>query len=284
MGLMPLCPACQQPASKRNGLDRHSRQKYACRPCRRTFTENTISAFSGYRWPRDVIVLAVRWYLAYPLSSRQVLELLAERGIDVSHRTVLNWVQTFGPQLAAEVRRHRRRVGRCWFVDEVFLFRKNQKRYLYRAVDEGGVVVDVLLREHRDTASAEAFFRQAIERCGVIPNEVVTDHHQPYVKAVATTCPGAQHVRTGLHRVRGETTKAIERSHVPMRDRLRNSRGLKRTDTGQRFLEGFEAVRRLRRGGSPGAGHLVRGPAQHTRVREAVAEIHALGHGLRRQL
>ena len=113
MGLMPLCPACQQPASKRNGLDRHSRQKYACRPCRRTFTENTISAFSGYRWPRDVIVLAVRWYLAYPLSSRQVLELLAERGINVSHRTVLNWVQTFGPQLAAEVRRHRRRVGRC---------------------------------------------------------------------------------------------------------------------------------------------------------------------------
>jgi transposase-like protein len=281
---MPLCPACQQPASKRNGLDRAGRQKYACQPCRRSFTDNTISAFSGYRWSRDVIVLAVRWYLAYPLSSRQVVELLAERGIDVSHRTILNWVQTFGPQLAAEVRRHGRRVGRCWFVDEVFLFRKNHKRYLYRAVDEGGVVVDVLLREHRDTASAEAFFRQAIERSGVIPNAVVTDHHQPYVKAVATTCPGAQHVRTGLHRVRGETTKAIERSHVPMRDRLRNSRGLKRTETGQRFLEGFEAVRRLRRGGSPSAGHLVRGPAQHTRVREAVAEIHALGHGLRRQL
>ena len=125
----------------------------------------------------------------------------------------------------------------------MFLFRKNHKRYLYRAIDEDGVVVDVLLREHRDTASAEAFFRQAIERTGVIPDEVVTDHHQPYVKAVATTCPGAQHIRTGLHRARGETTKAIERSHVPMRDRLRNSRGLKRTETGQRFLEGFEAVR-----------------------------------------
>ena len=68
-----------------------------------------------------------------------------------------------------------------------------------------------------------------------------------------------------------------------MRDRLRNSRGLKRTETGQRFLEGFEAVRHLRRGGSPGAGHLVRGPARHARVREVVAAIHALGHGLRRQ-
>jgi transposase-like protein len=246
---MPPCPSCQQPASKRNGRDRRGRQKYACRGCRRTYTEDTSSAFSGYRWPADVILAAVRWYLAYPLSSRQVLELLAERGIDVSHRTVLNWVQVFGPQLAAEVRHRRHPIGKHWFVDEVFLFRKGQKLYLYRAIDEDGAVVDILLREHRDTASAEAFFRQAIERTGVIPREVVTDHHQPYIKAVATTCPGALHIRTGLHRARGETTKAVERSHVPTRDRLRNSRGLKRTETGQRFLEGFEAVRHLRRGG-----------------------------------
>ena len=98
---MPSCPVCQQPASKRNGGDRRGRQKYACHACRRTFTEHTASAFRGYRWPADVILTAVRWYLAYPLSRRQVLELLAERGIDVSHRTVLNWVQVFGPLLAA---------------------------------------------------------------------------------------------------------------------------------------------------------------------------------------
>src|ERR1700704_5102970 len=134
---MPLCPTCQKPASKRNGRDRRGCQKYACGPCRRTFTENRVSAFSGYGWPRDVIVMAVRWYLAYPLSSRQVLELLAERGIDVSHRTILTWSQVFGPLLAAEVRR-RRRVGRRWFVDEVFLFRKTEKRYLFWAVEEDG--------------------------------------------------------------------------------------------------------------------------------------------------
>src|SRR5918912_1177915 len=279
---MPLCPTCDQPASKRNGRDPHGRQTYVCHPCRRTFTENSTSAFSGYRWSADVILTAVRWYLAYPLSSRQVLKLLAERGIDVSHRTVLNWVQAFGPRLADEVRRRRRPVGTCWFVDEVFLFRKGQKRYLYRAIDQDGVVVDVLLREHRDTASAQAFFRQAIERTGVIPHEVITDRHQPYIKAVATTCPGAQHIRTGLHRAHGETTKAVERSHVPTRDRLRNSRGLKRTETGQRFLEGFEAVRHLRRGGAPGAGHLVPGRAPHARIREVVTVIHTLGHGLRR--
>jgi transposase-like protein len=71
---MPVCPAYQQPATERNGLDRRSRQRYACRPCGRTFTAKSASVFSGYRWPADVIRTAVRWYLAYPLSSRQVLE------------------------------------------------------------------------------------------------------------------------------------------------------------------------------------------------------------------
>ncbi len=167
-------------------------------------------------------------------------------------------------------------------MDEVFLFRRSEKRYLYRAIDEHGQVVDVLLRDHRDTASAAAFFWQAIERAQLIPEEIITDYHQPYVKAVAIACPGAQHVRTGLHRARGETTKAVERSHVPTRDRLRNSRGRKRIETGQRFLEGFEAVRHLRRGGRPGAGQLVPGSAPHARVREVVAAIEALGRGLRR--
>jgi transposase-like protein len=153
---MMSCPTCHQSASKRNGRDRRGRQKFACRRCRRSFTAATGSAFSGYRWPADVILTAVRWYLAYPLSSRQVLELLAERGIDVSHRTVLTWAQVFGPQLAAELQRRRRPVGKRWFVDEVFLFRRGQKRYLYRAIDEDGVVVDVLLRGHRDTATPRA--------------------------------------------------------------------------------------------------------------------------------
>ena len=150
-------------------------------------------------------------------------------------------------------------------------------------LDEDGAVVDVLLRERRDAASAEALFRQAIARTGVIPHEVVTDRHQPHLKAVLATCPGARHIRTGLHRARGETTKAVERSHVPTRDRLRNSRGLKRTETGPRFLDGYDALRHLRRWGSPGAGHLVPGPAPHARVREVVAAFHALGRGLRRQ-
>jgi transposase-like protein len=104
-----------------------------------------------------VILIAVRWYASYPLSATHVMQLLAKRHIDVSARTVLTWVQIFGPQLAKALHRHRRRVGRRWYVDEVFRFRGGQKRSLYRAGDQHGQVVDILLRDKRDRASAEAF-------------------------------------------------------------------------------------------------------------------------------
>src|SRR5215208_207162 len=91
---MPPCPFCRQPAAKRDGHDAAGRQRYACRACGHDFTEHSASAFAGYRWPAEVILLAVRWSLSHPLSATSVMELLAERGIDVSKRTVLRWVQT----------------------------------------------------------------------------------------------------------------------------------------------------------------------------------------------
>jgi putative transposase len=245
---MITCPFCQQPATKRDGYDQQGRQRYSCRPYHRDFTATSTSAFSGHRWPADVILTAVRRYASYPLSATHVMQLLAERHIDVSARTVLNWVQTFGPQLTQALHGYRRRLGRRWYVDEVFCFRGKQKCYLYRAVDQHGQVIDILLRDKRDHASAEAFFRRSLSRIDRPPHTIVSDHHQPYRKAVARIVPLARHIRTGLHRARGETTKPIERSHVPTRDRLRGARGLKSVATGQRFLEGFEGLHALRRG------------------------------------
>ena len=212
------------------------------------------------------------------------MELLAERGIDVSKRTVLRWVQTFGPLLAAEVRRHRRPLGSRCYVDEVFFFRGMEKRYLYRAVDETGQVVDILFREHRDTESAVAFFRQALARTWWHPTQVISDHHQPYVRAVQEVLPEAEHVRTGLHRARGATIKPVERSHVFVRDRLRGARGVKTLATGQRFFEGFEALHALRRGHAFLAA-LVPGydPLQatvHEGVRAVARAVDALGSRL----
>ena len=109
-------------------------------------------------------------------------------------------------------------------------------------------VVDVLLREKRDLKSAEAFFEQAIKRSGVVPDEVVTDKHRAYLRAVKQHAPKAKHRRTGLHRKRALTTKPIERSHIPIKDRLRPMRGLGSVATGQRLLEGVELARAVQRG------------------------------------
>jgi putative transposase len=206
----------------------------------------------------------------------------------VSSRTVLRWVQASGPLLAAEIRKLRRRPGTTWYVDEVFFFRRQgeEKRYPDRAIDEHGPELEVLFRDHRDTASAEAFFRGALAATGVAPTSVVSDHHQPHIAAVQAVLPEATHVRTGLHRAHGETTKAVERSHIPTRDRLRSNRGLKTTATGQRFFQGLEALRALARGHVPletlMPGYSPAGATPHERARSVARAVTVLGARLRR--
>ena len=108
---MSTCPSCHRPATKRDGYAAVGRQRYYCRPCHRDFTALPTSVFSGYRWPPDEILMAVRWYCSLPLSATQIVRLLPERHIDVSARPVLSWVQTFGLPLAAVLRMHRQGVG-----------------------------------------------------------------------------------------------------------------------------------------------------------------------------
>jgi transposase-like protein len=176
---MPPCPHCDNSHVKKDGRTA-SGQRYRYHGCRRTFTDRTETPFAGYRWERDIIALAVHWYCSYRLSAANVRDLLAERGIDVSARTVLTWVQTFGPLLGEAARRRARPVGRRWWVDETYVCVKGRWAYLYRAIDEDGQVIDVLLREHWDLDSAKAFLAQAIERRGVTPTEVITDGYQAY--------------------------------------------------------------------------------------------------------
>ena len=113
------------------------------------------SAFKGFRYPPEVIVLAVRWYLRYGLSYRDVEELLVERGIEVDHVTVFRWVQRFTPLLVDAARPCRHAVGNCWFVDETYVKVVGRWRYVYRAVDQYGQVIDVYVSAKRDTRAAD---------------------------------------------------------------------------------------------------------------------------------
>jgi transposase-like protein len=133
------------------------------------------SAFAGFRFPAEVIVVAVRWYLRYGLSYRDVEELLAERGIEVDHVTVYRWVQRFAPLLADAARFTRHSPGDRWFVDETYVKVNGVWRYVYRAVDQHGQVIDVLLSARRDAAAARRFFARALLALKVPPSEVVTD-------------------------------------------------------------------------------------------------------------
>jgi transposase-like protein len=228
----PTCPRCHATTVKRDGRSGAANQRFRCGACARTFTERTGTAFAKYRCPLAVVTTAVRWDCRFRLSAADVRDLLAERGVDVSDRTVLAWVHTFGPLRAAEGRRHARRPGVRWWVDETYVRVGGRWAYVYRAVDEMGQVVDVLLRTERDLDSARAFFAQAIARRGVLAKEVVTDHHASYRRAARRHARRAVHVRTGLHRARGDTTKPVERSHVPVKDRLRPMRGPQAVATG----------------------------------------------------
>src|SRR5881397_3372862 len=120
------------------------------------------AAFAGFLYPPEVIMLAVRWYLRFGLSYRDLEELLAERGVDVDHVTVYRWVQCFTPLLIDAARPCRHAVGGRWFVDKTYVKVAGRWRYVYRAVDQHGQVIDVYLAAKRDNAAATAFFKRAI--------------------------------------------------------------------------------------------------------------------------
>jgi transposase-like protein len=127
-----------------------------------------------------VIVLAVRWYLRFGLSYRDIEELLTERGVQVDHVTVYRWVQRFTPLLAEAARTSRHAVGSRWWVDETYVRVAGRWRYVYRAIDQFGQVVDVFVSPRRDVKAARRFLEQAIDTTKVAPVEVITDRAATY--------------------------------------------------------------------------------------------------------
>jgi transposase-like protein len=151
------------------------------------------SAFTGFRFPPEVIVLSVRWYLRFGVSYRDVEELLAERGIEVDHATLHRWVRRFTPLLADAARFGRHRVGDRWHVDETYVKVAGQWVYLYRAVDHYGQVIDVYASTRRDAEAAHRFFQRARATTGVTPSEVITDRAPTYPRVLDRVWPAAWH-------------------------------------------------------------------------------------------
>ncbi len=200
------------------------------------------SAFAGYRFPPEVITLAVRWYLRFGLSYRDVEELLAERGIEVDHVTVYWWVQRFAPEFAEAARARRHVVGDRWHVDETYLKVGGRWRYLFRAIDQFGQVVDVFLSPRRNAEAARRFFARALDRTRTSPVEVTTDRYRVYPRVLDELLPAAFH-DTEVH-----ANNRLETDHGRLKARLRPMRGLKRDRTARVIVAGHAFIQNLRRG------------------------------------
>ena len=201
----------------------------------------TSSVFAGFRFPREVISVAVRWYLRYGLSYRDVEELLGERGVTVDHVTIYRWVQRFAPEFIDAARPCRRAPGDRWFVDETYVKVAGQWTYLYRAIDQYGQVIDVLLSARRDLAAARRFFARAM-RAGTIPVEVTTDRAPVYPRVLDELVPSALHVAEQY------ANNPVEADHGRLKARLRPMRGLKRHRSARILAAGHAFIQNLRRG------------------------------------
>jgi IS6 family transposase len=199
------------------------------------------SGFAGFRFPPEVIVVAVRWYLRYGLSYRDVEELLAERGVTVDHVTIYRWVQRFTPLLIDAARPRRHATGDRWFVDETYVKVAGQWVYLYRAIDQFGQVIDVLVCQKRDLAATRRFFTRALEH-GPRPSEVSTDQAPAYPRVVDELLPAACHISERY------ANNPIESDHGRLKSRLWPMRGLKRLRSIRVISAGHAFIQNLRRG------------------------------------
>jgi transposase-like protein len=218
------------------------------------------ASFAGHRFPPDVILLAVRWYLRYGLSYRDVEELLAERGVDVDHVTIYRWVQRFITPLVIEAARPcRHSVGDRWFVDETYVKVAGVWRYVYRAVDQYGQVIDVFVSKRRNVAAATKFFEMMLAG-RVRPTDVTTDLAAPLLRVVDDLLPEVLHDTTQY------ANNRIECDHGRLKSRLRPMRGLRTDRTASTVIRGHAFVQNLRR------GHYELGvEARHVRLRLAAA-------------
>jgi putative transposase len=187
--------------------------------------------YSGYRFPRDVIQRAVWMYLRFTLSYRDVEDLLAERGIEVSYETVRRWVLTFGPAIARRLRARRPKPHGRWHLDEMFVRIGGQQMYLWRAVDAEGEVLDVLVQARRDNAAARKLMRKLLKKHGTAPTEWVTDKYRVYGSVLKELGTDRRAHATGKR-----SNNRAESSHVPVRRRERKLQRFKSPGSAQRFL------------------------------------------------
>ncbi len=202
-------------------------------------TTSAVPSYAGYRFPAEVISHAVWLYFRFPLSLRMVDELLAARGIIVSHETVRQWALKFGQAFANQIRRRLPAAGDKWHMDEVVLTISGVKHWLWRAVDQTGMVLDILVQSRRDTQAAKRLLRKLLKRQCRAPRVMVTDKLASYGAARREVMPSVEH-----RKHKGLNNRA-ENSHQPTRRQERQMKQFKSAGQAQRFLSAHDGISNL---------------------------------------
>jgi putative transposase len=200
---------------------------------------NKSTMYKRYRFPPDVIQYAVWLYFRFNLSHRDIEDLLAQRGIIVTHESIRLWCNKFGSKFAAKLRKRHQGYGDTFFIDEVFLKIKGEQHYLWRAVDQDGEVVDVFLQKKRDGKVAKRFFKRLLKKHKGEPRKIVTDKLRSYGVAHRKLIPES------IHDTEKYANNRAELSHQPTRVRERVMRRFKSVKQAQRFLSTHAAVYNL---------------------------------------
>ncbi len=178
-------------------------------------------SYHGYRFPPEIISQAVWLYHRFCLSFRDAEDLLAQRGITVTYETIRRWCRTFAPAYARTLRHRRGRMGDTWYLDEVFVNIRGRQPYLWRAVDEDGDVIDILVQSRRNRRAAIRFFRKLLKGQGCVPRRLITDKLRSYSAARHTVMPSVVHCTDRYANNRAEV------SHQPTRQRERQMQRFK---------------------------------------------------------
>ena len=197
------------------------------------------NGYRGHRFPSEIISHSVYLYHRFCLSFRDVEELLAKRGIVVSYETIRQWCRKFGPEYARNLKRRQGRLGDVWHLDEVFVNIQGQRHYLWRAVDQDGDVIDILVQRNRNARAAKRFFRKLLKGQGSTPWRLVTDKLRSYSAAHREVMSSVDH-DTGQY-----ANNRAEVSHQTTRQQERQMRGFKSAGQAQRFLSVHGVVQNL---------------------------------------
>lgn len=235
------CPAClSRKTRKLKTKTVLSYHQFYCRECRTQFNERTGTPLNFIEYPTEIVMLVVYHYYRFKLSLDDVVELMAIRGVHLSHQTVHNWAQTFGTDLGIKLRSVRRRTaGSKWHIDATYIKVDGHWCYLYRAIDKEGNLVDVRLSDTRDQAAAEAFFNQCHETTDVTPEQITTDKEPALYPALENT------LSLTKHRDVKYKNNNIEQDHRGIKSRYEVMKGFCGIFTAIIFCTTFEEIRQL---------------------------------------